>query len=117
MAFQKGAAYLISEKKFGGPLVELESNPVSNIAAAQLTGADPERVSIFIINLSANTVYIGFTQQVSAANGILLSANGGNVSFNVDEDGTIVARAFFSTAAIDASQLYMIRMRRDTASK
>ena len=110
----RGAALVFAERQFGGALNEDERNPVVGVAVAELLGGDPERVLVFFLNLSANSLHVGLRATVSATNGILLAANGGSVSFNVIEDGTIPTRQFFVVAAAAASQMYVLSLRRET---
>ncbi len=110
----RGAALLLAMRQFGGALNEDEINPTVGTVVEELLGGDPERVLVFILNLSANSVHVGLRNTVSATNGILLAANGGNVSFNAVEDGTLPTRQFFVVAAAAASQLYVLTLRRET---
>lgn len=108
---------LLAMRQFGGALNEDEQNPVIGVVVEELLGGDPERVLIFILNLSANSVYVGLRETVSSTNGILLAASGGNVSFNAVEDGTLPTRQFFVVAGAAASQLYVLTLRRETQSR
>ncbi len=110
----RGAALLLAMRQFGGALNEDEINPVVGTVIEELLGGDPERVLVFILNLSANSVFVGLRNSVSSTNGILLAASGGNVSFNAVEDGTLPTRQFFVVAAAAASQLYVLTLRRET---
>ena len=105
---------LLAQRQFGGALNEDEINPSVGVVVEELLGGDPERVLVFILNLSANSVHVGLRNTVSPTNGILLAANGGNVSFNAVEDGTLPTRQFFVVAAAAASQLYVLTLRRET---
>lgn len=109
-----GAALLLAQRQFGGALNEDEINPSVGTVVEELLGGDPERVLVFILNLSANSVHVGLRNSVSSTNGILLAASGGNVSFNAVEDGTLPTRQFFVVAAAAASQLYVLTLRRET---
>lgn len=110
----QGAAKLLAMRQFGGALNEDERNPTVGVVVQELLGGDPERVLLFVLNLSANSVYVGLRETVSATNGILLAASGGNVSFNAIEDGTLPTRQFFAVAAGAGSQLYVLTLRRET---
>lgn len=105
---------LLAMRQFGGALNEDERNPSVGVVVEELLGGDPERVLIFILNLSANSVYVALRETVSPTHGILLAASGGNVSFNAVEDGTLPTRQFFVVAAAAASQLYVLTLRRET---
>lgn len=105
---------VLAARQFGGALNEDERNPIIGVTAEELLGADPERVLIFVLNLSPNSVYMGLRQTVSSTNGILLASNGGGVSFNAVDDGTIPTRQFFVVAGGAGSQLYVLTLRRES---
>ncbi len=105
---------LLAMRQFGGALNEDERNPLVGVVVEELLGGDPERVLIFILNLSASSVHVGLRETVSSSNGILLAASGGNVSFNAVEDGTLPTRQFFVVAGAAFSQLYVLTLRRET---
>lgn len=110
----RGAALVFAERQFGGALNEDERNPVVDLAVEELLGGDPERVFVFILNLSPGTIFLGLRNTVSPLNGIILAASGGSVSFNAIEDGTIPTRQFFVTAQFAVSQMYVLSLRRET---
>jgi len=111
----RGAAAQLSERQFGGRIVELETNPVVGTDAAEYLGADPERVLLLIVNLSSSLVMIGFRNDVSLNNGIRLGANGGSLRLDALEDGTLVTRQIWAVADAAASQTYALRLRRDSS--
>lgn len=110
----RGAALVLAERQFGGALNEDERNPVVGTDVEELLGGDPERVLVFILNLSAGTVHVGFRNTVSPLNGIILAASGGSISFNAIEDGTLPTRQVFVTAQFAVSQMYVLTLRRET---
>lgn len=110
----RGAALVFAERQYGGALNEDERNPVVGTAVEELLGGDPERVLVFFLNLSANTIHVGLRNIVSSTNGIILAASGGSVSFNAIEDGTLPTRQFFVIAGAAASQMYILSLRRET---
>ena len=69
------------------------------------------------MNLSANTVFVGLENNVSATNGIRLGANGGSVAFNIDDDGMIQTRNMFALATGAASSVYVITLSRFIADR
>lgn len=111
-----GAARDYLEKKFGGRFTELESSPALAATAAAITGNNPDRLGLLIVNLGANTGYFGLRPNVSASNGFALAANGGSVSLSVDEDFTLVTRELFGIGPGGASQLYVLELVRDILS-
>lgn len=113
MAHLIGAAAELARQKYGGPVMETQENPTLGTAITSLVGGDPERVSILIMNLSANQVYLGFRPDVSAANGIHLVDNGGFAVFEANDDGLLPTREIFGIATGAASQLFILQLRRE----
>ncbi len=103
-------------RKWGGRLAESSANPIIGTDAAELVGADPERVILTVVNLSANVVYVAPSNQVSATNGIRLNANGGSMTIDAETDGVLLSASWWGIAAAANSQLYRLSMRRVTAT-
>jgi len=112
-----GANALLAAKDFEGVLGEDSTVEVIGTSAVEVLGNDPERVFTLLINLSVNSIYLGFNEQVGADNGILLSANGGLMILNSKEDYTLVGRAIYGLASGASSNLYVLRMRREAILK
>ena len=112
-----GANALLAEKDFSGVLDEVSEVDSIGTSASEIFGNDPERVFVLLVNLSANTMYIGFNEQVGSSNGIVLSANGGSLILNSKDDYTLTGRSLFALAAGAASNLYKLSMRRDAVIK
>jgi len=111
-----GAAAELAQARFGGGMAETEAQYTAGLSVGQVFGNDPERVSVLIVNTSANSVYLGFDESVSASNGILLSANGGSFEINAIEDMMLPVRAIYALAAGAGSTLYVLTARRFTKS-
>lgn len=76
------------EKRFG-MVTRAQSNVLVNevdIAVTRILPNNPNRLAWIIINLSGNNVFIALDMGVSAAHGILLTANGGGASMIYEED-------------------------------
>jgi hypothetical protein len=69
---------------------------------------NPDRIAWFIINLSANIVYISYSPDVSSTKGIILAANGGTANSTVRDDGDAVTYEIWAKAAADNSTIYVI---------
>lgn len=109
-----GAAAALAARKFGGRIVELESAPSVSNTAAQYVAGDPERVLLTVVNLSANSIYIGFRPDVSPTNGILLGPNGGSITLDAEQDAVLVTRQVFAIGDGASSATYRLQLRRDT---
>lgn len=77
-------------------------------APLMILANNPNRLGAVIVNLSANVVYIGLTNEVSATNGIRLNANGGQASLIWDEDFQMTAWAWWGMATAAASRIYVL---------
>ena len=78
--------------------------------ATILLANNPNRLAWVLVNLSANIIYIGFTNEVSATagseRGIRLNANGGLASMVWDEDFQPTGWAIWGIASGLTSQIY-----------
>jgi hypothetical protein len=86
-------------------------NPVADevdIAVTQVLASNPKRVGLLILNLSANTIYIAPDENVSAARGILLAANGGSVSMKWDHDFEVVSLPWYGSATANNSDVFVL---------
>lgn len=99
-------------RKWGGRLGERYGAPLVGVAAAELVGPDPERVALTVVNLSANTVYLSPLTDVAATAGIRLNANGGSMTINADDDGTLLSGPWHAIASGANSQVFYISVRR-----
>lgn len=107
-----GAAAVFAADLFNGVLGH--SVAVSDIGTtqSQILGNDPERVSLLLINLSVNTIYVGFDEAVGSSKGIILEANGGYVSFNAKDDFILTTLQMNAIAIAALSSLYVLTQTR-----
>jgi len=63
-----------------------------------------------ITNNSPYVIYLGFTPQVSASNGIRVPSWGGNVSVTVHEDGIAATHAVYGVSEAGSAQLYVVEI-------
>ena len=82
---------------------------VGTIAEVVLAN-NPNRLAFSVVNLSANVMYIGLTNLVSATNGIRLDANGGYFSGIWDEMFDPVAWAWWIIATGAGSSVYSVEV-------
>lgn len=107
-----GAAAVFAEDLFNGVLGHSVSVPSIGTTQSQIFGNDPERVSLLLINLSINTIYVGFDEAVGANKGIILEANGGYVSFNAKDDFILTTLQMNAVATGANSNLYVLTQTR-----
>ena len=88
-------------------------NPVitaAGAAAAIVFRNNPNRIAMVLINLSANSVYLGFSNQVSATNGFYIDKSGGFVSFNCWDDFILPTHEMWIIAPAGASNIYSVEL-------
>lgn len=112
-----GAAAEYARKKFGGDLVESESVVTVQITAGDLVARDPERMFVMMINLGANPVYIKTRGEPASGSGVLLSASGGFISFDAENDATMPAKIWRAIAIGGTSDVYVLQLRRETMTE
>lgn len=83
-------------KKYGAPTRAID-NPmvdpgVVGTTPVQFLKRNANRVSYVVVNLSANTVYLGFEGDVTAARGVLLDPSGGQANSWIEEDGELTQK-------------------------
>lgn len=80
------------------------------LTVGKILSNNPNRVGLTMINLSANTIYIGPENTTSSSEGIFLSANGGSLSFDWRTDMTLIPNQWFAVATGAASSLYILEV-------
>jgi hypothetical protein len=113
MKFSRGAALDYLQSRFGGLLREREIDVTVGLAVAVAIPRDNERMSMTVMNLSANAVYLAPSSNVSATRCLRLAPNGGAISMNVDEDGLLPVVQWWGLAAGAGSTLYVLAVRRE----
>lgn len=88
-------------------------NPITdevNSTVTQVLNANPRRLSLVILNLSADEVYLAPDQRVADNRGIELAANGGSVTMVWREDFNLVAMPWYGIAANDNDDIVVIEV-------
>jgi hypothetical protein len=96
-------------KRLGVEIAERQNPLVASVGVADVTIArnDPGRVSLTIINLSANTIYVRPVNPATIAAGILLSANGGSLTVSMDEDFMLPTYEWHAIATAALSAIFV----------
>lgn len=95
---------------YGLVTTEVE-NPITasvGVAATRILPNNPNRATVLITNLSANNIYIGLTQAVSATNGIFVAPNGGSIVLQWDKDFLMQTRELWAIAGGAGSAIYIL---------
>lgn len=103
------SAYEMIEQLWGIRTSSYESpaGSTAGLTASLLMKSEPRRLSFTITNLSSNSMYIAFTDQVNSNYGILVGANGGIVNYQWDIDFDIPTKSWWIIAAGAASPYYL----------
>ena len=72
---------------------------------------DGDRLFVIIVNLGPYHAYLAPTGAVSTTLGIKISAQGGNMTLDVDEDGDLVVREWYAVAETGTTTLYVLEIR------
>lgn len=107
-----GAAAEFIAKKYGGPVEDLAVVESIGTTQSEVLRNNPERVFVLFVNLSANTMYVGYDDAVGSARGIVLAPNGGTYQVDVEEDFTIPVHAHHVISTGVTSNLYVLTVRR-----
>lgn len=113
-----GAAAELARMKYGGDCVEDEQIiNVTNVSAIDLVTPDPERVFVMLINMGTTSVFLRTRGNPAVNQGVRLSAAGGMISFDADNDATMPTKGWRAIADTAASDVYRLTLRRETVSK
>ena len=72
---------------------------VVGTSVSQLVSANPNRVSLTVMNIGSVSVWLDIENTVSSTTGLLLSPNGGVMSLNWRDDMSMIPREWFVIAA------------------
>lgn len=81
-----------------------------NIAIGLILPMNPCRLSLIMVNLSANNVWISPDTFVDASHGIQLVPNGGSFILNYREDLILASKAWYACAAANNSDFYWLEV-------
>ncbi len=114
MSVERGAAKQFVEKEFGFATRPVE-NPVTDTVATTPTlilQNNPDRIFWLAMCRNGNGGAIGFTRQVTVANGQKVAADGGGVSMDVREDGESVTYEVFAINGVAPGIWYVLEIER-----
>lgn len=101
-------ADLVNER-FRGPVVPFVNRLITSvgITATQLMRPDSDRLGFVFVNLSINTMYLGWFADVSSSKGVRVGQGGGNAVAVWDEDFLVLGQDWYVVADAAASNLYL----------
>ena len=77
-------------------------------ADVQLVENNPGRTNLTIVNLSTNTVYLSPMSAASSSSGILLTASGGSLAMNYNDDLVLPTLEWHAIASGSSSNVFVI---------
>jgi hypothetical protein len=77
-------------------------------ADVQLVENNPGRTNLTIVNLSTNTVYLSPMAAASSSSGILLTASGGSLAMNYNDDLVLPTLEWHAIASGSSSNVFVI---------
>ncbi len=118
MAVQfQGSARRLTRQRWGGRVTPIERNPVAQTTVGELVANRADRVALIIQNLGVNPVFIGYSPDVSAINGLRIAGSGGSFILTVDEDGELTSLEIHGLATGGTSQLFVMETILETVSE
>lgn len=94
-----------------GVSVHDETNPITDsvgIVATKICNNNPRRVSLTVINLGSNPLFLAPDNDVSIAKGIYVGANGGSMALDWRTDMEIIAHEWWGIAPAGADSVYVL---------
>jgi len=77
-------------------------------ADVQLVENNPGRTNLTIVNLSSATVYLSPMSAASSSSGILLTASGGSLAMNYNDDLVLPTLEWHAIASASSSNVFVI---------
>ncbi len=102
----------IIKKKYG-VTVSYEINrltDVINTTKTKITSNNSNRLALTIINLGSYDCYIAPNPNITIGKGILLVANGGGISFSVEEDFILPSLEFWGISEVDTNSIFVLEV-------
>jgi len=105
--------------RLGARIIHFINRTASTVGLvpSQILRQTPARVSLLIVNLGVNDIYIAPDGLVSASRGILLSPGGGSLSMNYLEDMDLVSLEWFSVCAGLANPIMTFELLLESGGK
>lgn len=99
-------------KEYGVKVTNVKPGIITSVgvAAAQIFRRNTNRIMYLIVNLSANTIYVGFDGGTSTTKGILLDPAGGQVSSWIKEDASLTQEEVWIVANGAGSAIFAIEL-------
>lgn len=103
------SAHDLISQRFGVRTRSAENREATTMGAGSLLVArdDSSRIALIIVNLGTDTVFIRPRGDAAPEFGFRLSANGGFMSLNIDDDFSLVTKDFNGIAPAGAPEIWV----------
>lgn len=95
----------------------IERTVTVGIAVTELMGGNPERVGFLIVVIGTVQVSVGWTQEITATDGIPVALSGGSLSANVRDDFILPVFPMHGIVAAATSNVRVIEIVRETGGE
>ena len=102
----------IIERKYS-VTVNYEINRLTDVidtTKTRITSNNSNRLALTVINLGSYNCYIAPNPDIELGKGILLVANGGGISFSVEEDFILPSLEFWGISESEANKVFVLEV-------
>lgn len=102
----------IEEKLFGTRSTFKENRLTNKVqdVVTQIVPADPKRLSLIIVNLGNNSIFVAPANDVATTKGILLIGGGGALTLTLTDDFELVSASWFGICAAVDNEVYILEV-------
>jgi hypothetical protein len=111
-----GAALEYLESLFHGPMRDESATVAVGAVSIIVADRDQERISLTLVNLSTDVLFVRPSGIASPTSGFRLGASGGTISLSVPEDGVLPTAEWQAIGAVAGGDLFRMSVRRESAS-
>ena len=101
-------------KEYGAKHTTVNEDPLDQTSigtsAVMVLRHNPNRIMWFAVNLSTNTIHLGFDGQVLVGKGILLDPSGGQAKSHLNEDLHLTSKEVWAIADAATSAFYIFEV-------
>jgi len=101
-------AMKLAKEYFGGYVKQRMSFGTTAAIATPIVQNNPDRIGLQVVNNSDAVIYVGFNADVSALQGIPLSASGGALILKFRDDGQVCGNQIFGMSAVAGEEFTIV---------
>lgn len=108
-----GAARWITEQRLGGPTRAITGATTVTTSVISIVNNNPDRVGLLLVNLGTVDVFVWIDNSVSSSKGVRLTANGGFMSLDVNDDFTLPAEQWIGITSSGSATVASLELVSD----